>query len=727
MPSQNINNYYFNRYDIKLDYSSYFDLTLASDERDYDEEVVFSNNIIAVNDGNRLPVSIDLNSYLSNQKLTLFWNVNNSGNTLVSKNYYNPNNDDLFCETATTVCDIGLVGTDNGLYDKMSGQSLTFTMGINDFEKFNPHYYDRRLKLHPVWSYADWPNHRFSGNSKTVYNIISKNNDTVGYYNELYGGFYQGFYKLYGYDYEVFPERVNKGWTMETVIKPRQREEYEIQPSEVYLNDVYPDNAGMFFFFGTRAENKYYHPDSGLTECIKTCACANTGVTNSNCFNVFPTTATTVQHNIGPCGGYNTEVTNPPVDPGKDVFSNAMAIRLSGDPKNPRLCVKYIKLTGDCITTGSCGTTGITYSSGYSVNEVCSTRGIYDDCNYDSLVCYTANTEERWVMISAVFERYETLEECDLLNWGGLGDIRELLYPSSINGASPNLIMPPQTHIGSPKEKLVNITELNRKWLREKDKRKGLLKLYVNGYLFMVIEDFEEIIPRELNTQKEKQLGVPFNISWGGGTQGLRESLMFSSCTTTYGPYIQDPKSMPNQVLSGTSLSGLTTDILLEPNFGGTFMGGISQFRMYTEPLSSPQIQHNARILKDRFDLYDFWCSNCYPCLLGCFFNFNFEEPACNFDFVSNELTCDFYLNISETDCDPNFDVSPITCEFGVNIVETDCNANFNIVPASCDFGFNISETDCNPNFNIVPVSCDFGLNVTGIDCNHNFNIIPAS
>jgi hypothetical protein len=77
--------------------------------------------------------------------------------------------------TATTVCDIGLVGTDNGLYDKMSGESLTFTMGINDFEKFNPHYYDRRLKLHPVTSYADWPNHRFSGNSKTIYNIVSKN------------------------------------------------------------------------------------------------------------------------------------------------------------------------------------------------------------------------------------------------------------------------------------------------------------------------------------------------------------------------------------------------------------------------------------------------------------------------------------------------------------------------------------------------------------------------
>jgi len=678
MATQNINNYNFNRYDIRLDSSSYFDLTIASDERDYDEEVVFSNQLIAKTDGNRLPVYIDLSSNLSNQKMRLLWDVNYSANTLVSENYYNPSNTDLSCETATTVCDIGLVGTDNGLYDKMTGQSLTFTMGINDIEKFNPHYYDRRLKLHPVTSYVDWPNHRFSGNSKTVYNIVSKDDTKVGYYNELYGGFYQGFYKLYGYDYEVFPERVNKGWTMETIIKPRQREEYEIQPSEVYLNEIYPNNSGMFFFFGARAENKYYHPSSGdvqsvnsftcnddidvigkvsgwtytrvtkgLGDCIKTCACANTGVTNSNCFNVFPTSGSTVKHNTSPCGAYNTEITNPPVDPGMDIFSNAMAIRLSGDPKNPHICVKYIKLTGDCVTTGSCGTTGLTYSSGYCINEICSIRGIYDDCGYDSVLCYTANTEERWVMFSAVFERYETLEsKCDLINWGGLGDIREMLYPSAINGAAYNLIMPPQTHEGGVKEQKKNITELNRKWLREKDRRMGLLKLYVNGYLFMVIEDFEEVIPRELNTQKEKQLGIPFNISWGGGTQGLRESLMFSACTATEGDYIQDPESMPNETLSGTSLSGLTTNILLEPNFGGTFMGGISQFRMYTEPLSTPQIQHNYRHSRVEYDLYDFWCSDCYSCLLDCYFDFKANKVACDYDYIINELTCDFGFNI---------------------------------------------------------------------------------
>jgi hypothetical protein len=49
---------------------------------------------------------------------------------------------------------------------------------------------------------------------------------------------------------------------------------------------------------------------------------------------------------------------------------------------------------------------------------------------------------------------------------------------------------------------------------------------------------------------------------------------------------MQDPEVMPNQTLSGTSLSALTTNILIEPTFGGTFDGAISQFRMYTEPLS---------------------------------------------------------------------------------------------------------------------------------------------
>ncbi len=86
MATQNINNYYFNRFDLKLNSNQYFDITLASDEKDYDEEVVFSPYIIAYDDGNRLPISIDLNNPLSNAKNKLYWGTYDSGNTATSLN-----------------------------------------------------------------------------------------------------------------------------------------------------------------------------------------------------------------------------------------------------------------------------------------------------------------------------------------------------------------------------------------------------------------------------------------------------------------------------------------------------------------------------------------------------------------------------------------------------------------------------------------------------------------
>lgn len=76
-------------------------------------------------------------------------------------------------------------------------------------------------------------------------------------------------------------------------------------------------------------------------------------------------------------------------------------------------------------------------------------------------------------------------------------------------------------------------------------------------------------------------------------------------------PYQQDPEVMPNQTLSGTSLSALTTNILIEPNFAGTFDGGISQFRMYVEPLNASEIWHNFEILKTKFQMFDPRCPDC--------------------------------------------------------------------------------------------------------------------
>ena len=107
-------------------------------------------------------------------------------------------------------------------------------------------------------------------------------------------------------------------------------------------------------------------------------------------------------------------------------------------------------------------------------------------------VSLSDRTKERWVMIDVVFERYQYLQNCDLLNEGGLGDIRSLKYTAETVGATVNVIQPPITHCNNT-EKEQSYIELNRKWLRQKEDRLGYLKIYINGYLFMIIEDFEEI------------------------------------------------------------------------------------------------------------------------------------------------------------------------------------------------------------------------------------------
>ena len=617
MATQNINNYYFRRFDAYTDDSEYTDFFLVADEQQYDEEVVFSNQLIAYGDGQRLPINIELSNSGSSQNFTVNYGVYLTGNTFLSLNDYNDNplNDTCF-SAFTGACDVGLTGIDNGLVTGMTGNTLYYSMGIRDDYKFNPLYYDRRFKMRPVTGYTQSPNTRFSGiTAQTIYNVVTKTASTIGQYYELYGGYFQGFYQLWGYDYKVLPERMNKGWTVEVLLKPRLVDEFVPSSGETLLNTLYPDNSGTFFYMGTRAENKFWHyaggsnsGDTGYTRvtqslsagCLNTCACSDTGITNANCFTVYPLSAITIQKNCT-----TEEVLQTERNTELDTFSNALSFRLSGDPSNPRLCVKYLLWTGNCETTGTCVNTGQTYETGYTITEICSTNGIYDDCSTGSTGI------EKWVMIDVVFSRYQTLEDCDLVNEGGLGGMRELIYTASTVNNTVSLIKPPSTHSGNTYPSKVEVISLQRKWLEQRRFRLGDLIFYINGKRFMKIENFEEVIPRELDEEKEKQVGVPFNISWGGGTFGLRESLTFSGCSGATGPYIQDPEVMCENTLSGTSLSGLTTPILLEQNFGGTFMGGISEFRMYIEPLVSSQIQHNYRILKDRYDLFNFDCPSC--------------------------------------------------------------------------------------------------------------------
>ena len=634
MTYQNINQYNYPKYRINLVYDGN-DMSLASDEVNFNEEVVFSPYLIAQTYGKKLPINIDINNPLSVQNLNLNYKNYNFNNVFVSQNYYIDN--DIECLSSSTVCDIGLTGIDNGLVNVMTGQTLNFTTGFfDDSVKFNRMYYDRRFKMFQVTGNTQTYN-RFSGNTKqTLYEVVSKSGSTIGQYHELYGGFYQGFYKLFGYDYEILPERVTKGWTVEMVLKPRLTNEFTPEPNETTLNEIYPNNKNIFFYLGSRAENKFHHHAQGelsgytrvttpLDKCVQTCGCCND--TNSRCTYLYPpktdkydqhlnygcnscTNTSTYDCDSGntqTCGwecqnhGCTTSIERTcETDPLFDSMSNNLAFKLCGDPKNPSIGVKVLRFTGDCQTTGVC-TTEQTQLTGYTIEEYCS-QPIYGKCANENPLWLE---DEHWFLISAVWLRYTDYDFCDLKNYGGLNDITKVELLESLANNTTSLIGPDGDH------QTIEIVNLNQKWLDERKDRLGRLKIYVNGKPIYTLENFEEIIPRGLNADKEKQLGVPFNISWGGGTQGLRENLTFSSCDNLEGDYIQDPELFPTTTLSGTSLSSLTTNILLEKEFGGTFEGGISQFRMYVEPLGGDEIKHNFNLLKVPFNMFDPDCPDC--------------------------------------------------------------------------------------------------------------------
>lgn len=54
--------------------------------------------------------------------------------------------------------------------------------------------------------------------------------------------------------------------------------------------------------------------------------------------------------------------------------------------------------------------------------------------------------------------------------------------------------------------------------------RKGNLIFYVNGRVIWSIKDFPEFYFHGFENDKEKQLGVPYSMSWGGGSFGLLHS-----------------------------------------------------------------------------------------------------------------------------------------------------------------------------------------------------------
>lgn len=147
--------------------------------------------------------------------------------------------------------------------------------------------------------------------------------------------------------------------------------------------------------------------------------------------------------------------------------------------------------------------------SGYCQTDVGYTETYYISSGQTPQLCATGDTKD--FNITIVFDRYKRFEDCDLENSGGWND--QLGWV--INDYSDTEITAVTSTQLATYESRYEF--LNKKWADERNRRLGILKIYLNGRPIYKLENWEEVVPSNRGVQ-------PFIQSWGGGT-GLMNNI----------------------------------------------------------------------------------------------------------------------------------------------------------------------------------------------------------
>lgn len=507
----NIKNYYFNNLDILLTNSDYWDLFLCYDERMFDGSTLYCTTIVS---GSSLVAQFDFNNPACI-----------SGNTIYSIDCWDGA---TLPVSGLSLCDIGLTGVDNGFVQNLTGETLTISSG------------DCRLFLT-----------RVSGETYDYsWSVLS---GSVGNYISLCGGFFQGFWKLQGFDYEVLPRRQEWGWSAEFWL--RKSDNCLSGNTGTTLNDVYPNNKGFFFFLGARAENKFWNlfsGETGYTICNgsetvspppriydpvdinsflffngcgnSTCSCNTTPTTGDTCcfnpYDVYNTCGKPCGDPCNSCGSDNcngecTTINGFIASTGHCTCHSISAITIYN--KNSESDIINNNIGFRIKDDGSIGYRMISYSSTCSGQTTITAVTINEEYSLSGMV-----KDNVWTHVVVLFKRDATL-------------------PCITNEQYPPF----------------------------PDFTKGKLMFFVDGYLKLVVHNFDEVLFRGFDESKYKVEGVPYSISIGGGTQGLIETKTFN------GP---DPED---------------NNLLMQQYFAGSFIGDVSKVRIYDIPLDVTQIRCN--------------------------------------------------------------------------------------------------------------------------------------
>jgi hypothetical protein len=572
----NILNFNVNKIDMRLSNYDYWDLYLAKG----DYSLVSRDSILS---GDCLVAHFDFNNNSIYQNTIQYSGLNINTIYSLSASTWNE-----AVNTGYTLNTIGLTGLDNGLvpYTKVSGDiANTVLVSALTGTTLLIQSGDTRLTLNRVTGYT--------GNYIYPLEVIIETGTTignsVGQYSKLCGGFYQGYYKLDGYSYEVLPNRVPKSWAAEVWLRKPSTDTCASETGTT-LNDVYTGNTGLFLYFGARAENKFWNIFEGL----------NTGTTSG-------------------CTSGATEWCTIPKETDVSFVDNAgHIINLSPPPIDYTETDNGFLIYSRASNNPRCGSCGVEHREGYTVCtftggtiSIASTREVVTDDRNPFLVysraksgdtrcggCGGSHPAGETVCSFSGFTspELELDKDLDLIDNalgfriredGSIGYRKLIMTTTCVNNLSvtactieeaysaSGMVTNDQWHLISIK--FVANTTLDECELEWKPARTGKLMFYIDGKLKFVVNNFKEFISSRLNEHKDKQLAVPYNISLGGGTQGLIEEMTFD------GP---DPRDFGS---------------CLDENFAGTFIGDISQFRFYICGMDYCNISNNFEQEKVRY------------------------------------------------------------------------------------------------------------------------------
>lgn len=596
----NIKNYNFNKLDLRLSNSDYWDFFLSTDEgTQYTPFVTSGDCLVVYYDFNNPNIYITGSTSGSSIYSLVSWNdAINSGYTLST---------------------IGLTGIDNGLiiFDKLSGDTKNEALldALTGSTLVIPSGETRFIM------------NKVTGTTGNFVYPIDTLSGLSGNYANFCGGFYQGYYKLDGYSYEILPTRVHQAWAAEFWLNPQNN----CSGITNTLNDQYPNNKGFFFYMGTRAENKFWNQFNGIdTGCTKDCT------QPSGCTDTISNWCTIPKENdITLIGDNGIGIPLNPPQLEIELVTNPFLIYGRANSHST-----YNKLTG--LTDSFIYETEYT---GHTDNCNCNCfkcsgpndgLGNQTVCSYDKQGIFVTRTKNIKTNTTNPFLIYgrgrKNSSSCGCLSCSGPNDGLGNETVCSFSGfTSPEdnldnrldiidnalgfritddgrigyrlLTVTGTCTTGNTYISGVSVSEgyslsgivsantwsyivikfvseyFNDCELKNKKPRKGKLMFYVNGKLKYIVNEFDEFVARRLNEYKSKQIGVPFNFSLGGGSQGLIES----------------------QTFDGLDLDDRNLNI--EKNFAGSFIGGISQFKFNICNLTYDNIVYNYELDAERYGI----------------------------------------------------------------------------------------------------------------------------